>query len=49
MRGGVREAIAIYIVSYSTVVLYIGIMKVRGFWPKILSSKNQLDIYFLTL
>ena len=35
-------------VSYSTVVLYIGIMKVRGFWPK-LSPQNQLDIYFLTL
>ena len=25
--------------SYSTVVLYIGIMKVRGFWPKIIIPK----------
>ena len=28
--------------------LYIGIMKVWGFWSK-LSLQNQLDIYFLTL
>jgi len=26
-------------VSYSTVVLYIGIMKVWGFWPKIITPK----------
>jgi len=25
--------------SYSTVVLYIGIMKVWGFWPKIITPK----------
>jgi len=30
------------------VVLYIVIMKVRGFGPK-LSPQNQLDIYFLTV
>ena len=34
--------------SYSMVVLYIGIIKVWGFWPKIIPPK-QLDIYFLTL
>ena len=27
------------LLSYSTVVLYIGIMKVWGFWPKIISPK----------
>ena len=37
-----------YMSSYSTVVLYIGIMKVRGFWPQII-TQNQLDIYFLTV
>ena len=26
-------------ISYSTVALYIGIMKVWGFWPKILTPK----------
>jgi len=35
-------------VSYSTVVLYIRIMKVLGFWPEIITP-NQLNIYFLTL
>jgi len=34
--------------SYSTVVLYIGIMKVWGFWFE-LSPQNQLDICFLAL
>ena len=34
--------------SYSTVVLYIGIMKVRDIGPK-LSPQNQLDIYFLSI
>ena len=28
-----------YTVSYSTVVLYIGIMKVRGFWPQMITPK----------
>jgi len=27
------------VLSYSTVVLYIGIMKVYGFWPKIITPK----------
>ena len=27
------------LISYSTVVLYIGIMKVRGFWPEIITPK----------
>ena len=27
------------VLSYSTVVLYIGIMKVWGFWPEIISPK----------
>jgi len=35
-------------ISYSTVVLYIGIMKVWGFGPK-LSPLNQLDICFPTV
>ena len=35
------------ILSYSTVVLYIGIVKVWDSSPKI-SPKNQLDIYFVT-
>ena len=26
-------------ISYSTVVLYIGIMKVWGFWPKIITPR----------
>ena len=34
-------------VSYSTVVLHTGIMKVRVFWQ--LLPQNQLDIYFLTV
>ena len=34
--------------SYSTVVLYIGIMKVRGFWIRI-SLHNQLKFYILTV
>jgi len=34
------------LISYSTVVLFIGIKKVGDFGPK-LSSQNQLDIYFL--
>ena len=34
--------------SYSTVVLYIGIMKVLGFLPKI-PPTNQPNIYFLTV
>ena len=29
----------IAVVSYSTVVLYIGIMKVWGFWPEIITPK----------
>ena len=31
------------IISYSTVVLYVGIMEVRGFWPRNL-LQNQLNI-----
>jgi len=32
-----------------SVVLYIGIMKVRGFWSQFIIPLNQLDIYFLTV
>ena len=33
------KEITMTVLSYSTVVLYIGIMKVWGFWPKIISPK----------
>ena len=33
--------------SFSTVVLYVRIMKVRDFLPKI-SPKNQLNVYFVS-
>ena len=29
-----------FFLSYSTVVLYIGIMKVWGFWPEIITPKS---------
>ena len=30
-------------ISYNTVVLYIRIMKVRGFWPKNVSVNSELS------
>ena len=35
--------------SYNTVVLYIGIMKVRGFWPQIITPKPTWYFYFQTV
>ena len=34
-------------ISYNTVVPYIGIIKIKGFWPYII-SQNQLLTYLLT-
>jgi len=38
----------VLVISYSTVVLYIGIMEVRDSWHK-MSLQNKLNIYFMTL
>ena len=35
-----KDSMCGYCISYSTVVLYIGIMKVRGFWPEIITPKQ---------
>ena len=37
--GKTCAPITVFYVSYSTVVLYVGIMKVRGFWPQIITPK----------
>ena len=34
-------------VSYS--ILCIGIMKVNGFWPRMITPKSQFNIYFVTV
>ena len=35
-----KQAMPALQIPYSTVVLYIGVMKVWGFWPEIISPKS---------
>jgi len=38
-QGGFALSGTFLDLSYNMVVLYIGIMKIRGFWPKIITPK----------